>query len=446
MVDKQTRWVQDRFCIGIDDEMVVFKRPNSPNWYCRYYVREENKYYQKSLKTKSKTVALEKAKEKYRTITSIISREEKVFNLSWGDAVDHYAEMEYERFMGGVITEEWYKKKISYLRNKWVDYVGADTPVNKIDDEVARSYFNWRLTQVERKETLRQELTIIGAVYKDFLVRKKHVLEQPRFPKLSLTKKDKSRRTDTFTVEEWEVLYKNMRRWVEWDEIPHTRVASTRYGKRDNKEKDLREYQRRLEFCRRNVLREFILISANLGTRPVSELMNIRWRDVQVKKTLFKNWHNGTKDIYQLTCNVYINSKKTGERNVNGIAGRYFNRLKEFYESEGVDVKPDDYVFVDLEGRRKGKQLDSYVLNRLFRELMDYCQLDRLHYTPYHLRHFYITQRLLAGVDLVLVSENAGNSPTVIMQSYSHVRTELATQELNKVRDRSSLEEIGVAF
>ena len=39
--------------------------------------------------------------------------------------------------MGGVITEEWYKKKISYLRNKWVDYVGADTPVNKVDDEVA---------------------------------------------------------------------------------------------------------------------------------------------------------------------------------------------------------------------------------------------------------------------------------------------------------------------
>ena len=59
---------------------------------------------------------------------------------------------------------------------------------------------------------------------------------------------------------------------------------------------------------------EFILISANLGTRPVSELMNVRWRDVQVKKTLFKNWYNGTKDIYQLTCNVYINSKKTGER------------------------------------------------------------------------------------------------------------------------------------
>ena len=36
------------------------------------------------------------------------------------------------------------------------------------------------------------------------------------------------------------------------------------------------------------MLREFILISANLGTRPVSELMNIS-RDAE--KTLFKNWH-----------------------------------------------------------------------------------------------------------------------------------------------------------
>ena len=62
-----------------------------------------------------------------------------------------------------------------------------------------------------------------------------------------------------------------MRRWVEWDEIPHQREA-TRYGKKDNSVKEMNEYQRRIEWTRRNVLREFVLISANLGTRPVSEL------------------------------------------------------------------------------------------------------------------------------------------------------------------------------
>ena len=47
------------------------------------------------------------------------------------------------------------------------------------------------------------------------------------------------------------------------------------------------EYHRRIEWTRRNVLREFVLISANLGTRPVSELLNIKWKDVTVKKPSF---------------------------------------------------------------------------------------------------------------------------------------------------------------
>ena len=75
----------------------------------------------------------------------------------------------------------------------------------------------------------------------------------------------------------------------------------------------------------------------------------MKWKDVEVNKTLFKDMYADGNDVYKLTCNVYINSRKTGERNVNGIAGRYFNRLREFYESQGVKVTAEDYVFIDLE-------------------------------------------------------------------------------------------------
>ena len=92
MSDKSTRWVQERFSLGIDDEMVVFKRLNSPNWYCRYYVQQEQKYYQKSLKTANRVIANDKAKEIYRQITTLINRDEKVFGIKWIDALDGYAE------------------------------------------------------------------------------------------------------------------------------------------------------------------------------------------------------------------------------------------------------------------------------------------------------------------------------------------------------------------
>ena len=445
-MSKQTTWVQDRFCIGIDEEMVVFKRPNSPNWYCRYYVRAERKYYQKSLKTQSKIVAQEKAKEIYREITTLISRDEKVFSMTWEEAIDQYREMEYERFMGGVITEEWYKKKISFLRNTWMKFAGADTPVNQTTDEDGREFYRQRSLHLARKNTLRIELTLVRSIYSDFLVPKGYCLRTIRFPKVILKKADKARRVDTFTDEEWEVCFRNMRRWVEWDEVGHYRIAQTQYGKKENKVKELNEYQRKIEWCRRNVLREFILISANIGTRPVSELLNVKRKDVVITKTLFKNRYADGKDVWKLTCDVHIDSRKTGQRSVNGIAGAYFQRLFDFYESQGIKLEDDDYVFLDLEGRRKGQQLDKYVLNRLFRELMDYCKLDRIKFVPYHLRHFYITTRLMNGVDIVLLSENAGNSPKVIFDTYAHIRTKLATQELNKYRRRGSAEELGVEF
>lgn len=443
---ENARWVKDRFYVGIDDEMCVFMRPNSPNYYCRYYVREEQKYYQKSLRTKSKVVAQEKAKEIYREITTLVSRNEKVFNLTWKEAIDIYDEMEMERYMGGVIVREWYKKKCSYLRNTWMDFVGADTPVNKTTDDDAREFYRIRSRHLKTKSVLRHEITIVNSIYTDLLVPKGYCLRKLRMPKTTITKRDRSRRTDTFTIEEWEVLYKSMQRWTERDEITDERQAQTKYGKTTNKTKILTISQQELEWCRRNVLREFILISANLGTRPVSELLNVKRKDVNITKTKFKDWYADGNDEWRLTCDLFIDSRKTGERMVNGIAGRFFTRLMEFYESQGITLEPDDYMFIDLCGRRKGQQIDRFVLNRLFTELMHYAGLTRIKFTPYHLRHFYITQRLMNGVDVVLLSENAGNSPQVLLQSYSHIKTKLATQELNKQRKRSSREELGIDF
>jgi len=443
---ENARWVKDRFYVGIDDEMCVFMRPNSPNYYCRYYVRQEQKYYQKSLRTKSKVVAQEKAKEIYREITTLVSRDEKVFNLTWKEAIDIYDEMEMERYMGGVIVREWYKKKITYLRNTWMNFVGADTPVNKTNDDDAREFYRIRSRQLKTKASLRYEITIINSIYTDLLLPKSYCLRKLRMPKTTITKRDRSRRTDTFTIEEWEVLYKSMQRWTERDEITDERQAQTRYGKTSNMTKKLSISQQELEWCRRNILREFILISANMGTRPVSELLNVKRKDVNITKTKFKDWYAAGNDEWRLTCDVFIDSRKTGERMVNGIAGRFFTRLMEFYESQGITLQPDDYMFIDLSGRRKGQQINRHILNRLFTELMHYAGLTRIKFTPYHLRHFYITQRLMNGVDVVLLSENAGNSPQVLLQSYAHIKTKLATQELNKVRKRSSREELGIDF
>ena len=85
------------------------------------------------------------------------------YSLSLGVAIDTYHEREYERYVGGVIDKEWLTKKITYLRNTWGSFVGLDSPVNEADDATAEEFFRIRSNQVKRKETLRQELTIIRA-------------------------------------------------------------------------------------------------------------------------------------------------------------------------------------------------------------------------------------------------------------------------------------------
>ena len=89
------------------------------------------------------------------------------------------------------------------------------------------------------------------------------------------------------------------------DEITDERQAQTKYGKTTNKTKILTISQQELEWCRRNVLREFILISANLGTRPVSELLNVKRKDVNITKTKFKDWYADGNDEWRLTCDLF---------------------------------------------------------------------------------------------------------------------------------------------
>ena len=67
----------------------------------------------------------------------------------------------------------------------------------------------------------------------------------------------------------------------------------------------------------------------------------------------------------ELVAFIYINDEqKTGERQVIGICGSFFKRLKDYYR-ERFDYEPsgEDYVFLDMVGRRKEKYLTDFLLS-----------------------------------------------------------------------------------
>jgi len=429
-------WVQNKTEL-FEGELVVFQRANSPNYYMRVYVAKESKHYQKSLRTKSQYEAIEKAKVEYKIIQSKVSKEEKVFTITFGEALEQYAELEKARERRGLIGKDWLDKKNQYLTNSFVHYFGNTTLVNNVSDKGMEEYIDMRLKRCKKKQTIQQEITIIKHFYNSYLIKKGFVFKIPEFPAFKVRKQDKARREDTFTIQEYTKLFTYMREWVKEKNVSNTRIAVKDYGKKNSKEKVMSDWERKMEIHRRNLIREMILIGANTGIRCPKEMLSLKWEDIKVKKETIAGLYGSNVEKEELIAVIQINEEqKTGSRVVIGKAGEYFVRLKNYFrEVLGYEPEPNDFVFMEFFGRRKFESLDRYALYRMWGELMRDCKLRRIKFTPYHLRHFFITQSILNGVDLMLIAKNCGNSINTIASHYEHIQMETQTENLIKRRN-----------
>ena len=66
---------------------------------------------------------------------------------------------------------------------------------------------------------------------------------------------------------------------------------------------------------------------------------------------------------------------------------------------------------------------------------MNEVGLNRIEFSPYNLRGFYITQSILNGIDMLLIAKNCGNSLTTILKHYEFIDMERQTKDLIKRRN-----------
>ena len=429
-------WVQNKTEL-FEGELVVFQRANSPNFYMRVYIARESKHYQKSLRTKSQYEAIERAKVEYKILQQKVAKEEKVFTISLGEAVEGWFDNELLRERRGVIANSTFKKRTTYIKNTFAPFFGLETKVNDISDKQMTDFIDMRLRRVKKKSSLRQEVSVIKGFYNSYLIKKGFVFKIPEIPEFTSRKDDNAKREDTFNLKEWEKLYKFMREWVKPKNVSKIRIAKKEYGKKENKEKVLNDWEYQMEIHRRIIIRELILIGGSTGLRLPSEILSLKWGDIKVKKEKFAAMFNPEKEVEQLVAVIKVGKDmKTGARIAQGIAGSYFKRLKAYYRNElDYEPKDTDYVFMEFFGRRKFNALDRYALYRIWGELIRDCGLNRIDFQLYHLRHLFITQSILNGVDLLLISKNCGNSPNTIFNHYEHVEMEKQTQKLLQRRN-----------
>jgi site-specific recombinase XerD len=114
----------------------------------------------------------------------------------------------------------------------------------------------------------------------------------------------------------------------------------------------------------------------------------------------------------------------------------WFDNLWEFWiKAMGREPGDDDPVFATPTGKRLGSVKKS--LSELLKTaelLADHRGARR---TAYSFRHFYISQQLIAGVDVFLLAKNTGTSSDMIKPFYGQVRLERMAKELRpEWRDR----------
>lgn len=372
---------------------IIYTTPASNGIYqFRCWIPEEKKYYRKTLQTRHRAEAIKLGEEEMLGVLTKVKTGHKIFGLSWGELCEKFLEHTLERVQTGRITNGRYKTIKTQVHKHIVPFLHANLRVSEID---VNSFVDYGLHRRKKNPevqdvTIRNEYTTINAIIKWGFRRRYFPFEKCNVEEIRIV--DPPRR-DTFTITEYETLYRKTRSWV---------------AKADTEKE---RYYRQL-------IRDFILIKSNSLCR-FGELRQIKWSMVKVIKKNEKKFMQI--DLPKEIC------KNRKSRTVIARNGQYFERIKEYSNFTGKD----DWVFCHQDRSEPVSKSEFY---RYWTKLMEFSGLGALdkNLSYYSLRHFGITARLYAGVNHYEVSKLAGTSVTHIETHYEHMEMEKMLESASK--------------
>ena len=384
-------------CHNVLDGMAkVFRVKQSGKvWQFRMYIAEEQKTYRKSLKTSDLDTAKERARKAGTKIMSDVSAGKKIFGLKLQDAIDYYLDYRDKNHVAvGSITAERLVTIKSGLKHL-VTMLGGDTRISELDANTLKNYKRKRLEVAKAADvTIRNEQAMLNHFMRFLYEENLSHFSEFRFEKIRIIKDDVGKR-DTFTFDE----YKQLTRFMN--------------SKQYCKEKGISDDVRR----EREFVKNYVLISTNTCMR-VGELRQLKWSDlIKLEK--------GKDDNDVQTVWAYINiraetSKVRASRRVIARGGEYFQRIKQLQKYSDSS----HYIFSALDSTA---QFSARRWAMHWDLLMSGIGIDRSSWkdrnlTWYSLRHFGITCRVTAGVNVVDLADMAGTSISHIEKTYYHSR------------------------
>ena len=385
---------------------VLRTKQSNQIWQMRVWVREENRHFRKSLRTRDLEEAKEKARKIYYQMMGQIEVGHKIFSITMGECVGKYLEHQQQRVDGGFITSGR-RTTIATQMKHLLEFVGKNTKLDNIQRHKYKDYYSYRKKKHPevKNVTLINERATIGNLYKWAL--EKGYVNQGQLPLWSEIRKTISYR-NAMQREEYRVLYTYLRNW-------HKDVRN---------ERDVYE---------RQLCRDFILILANTGMR-FGEARKIKWNYVDIKKSPTSKYPN-----------VHIRipaelSKVRKDRTAIGMRGDIFKRIKTYSNH----THQQDFVFPDYDTGDAVSRKTLYRLWDIIRAESGITEFPE-DYSFYSLRHTYATYRLQFGnVDVFSLSKVMGCSVKYIEEHYGQIQVEKMTDYIT--RSKSTMDEVDGLF
>jgi len=376
---------------GGDVKLFTTKNSNGI-WYVKIWIHEENKYYQKSLRTRDENYARSLAENEYVQIKAKRLNNQQIFSKTLYSVIDEWLEG-IKKGVGISRTEGRYntiKSQTNWLKKFISD---KNVKIGDIEGSIFSNYYSWRRTQSESvvNSTLMNEGSTIRTIF-TFAIRRGYLLHG-FYAEFQSIKKENNRR-EALSVSELRTLQNYMK--------------SNKFLNDGDTNKT------------RDFVRDFSVLLANTGIR-FGEMRRIKWKHCKVVRG---------KDEKKKLCEIHLEdwmTKNGKERTVQGMRGDVLERIKSYSNY----THHNDYVFVD---NNSGNQLSKYMFYRAWNVMMKGTGLDKgwKKISYYNLRHTYATFRLYAGVDSRSLCENLGCGLRFLEEHYGHLQTKVMRDRLTQ--------------
>jgi integrase len=367
------------------------------SWFFRVYLRDEGRFYRKSLKTTSRRAAIQLGEEEFLALRAKVDSGQRILALSLRELVRRFSlHMEEQVRQDQIAVKTWQSQR--YRLTLGCDFLktvypsGLDTKIGGIDGSVFHGYLKWRQQNVVRKkrtirrDVVRDELLVIRKMF--LYAQTEHLCSAKTIPTWDIVVEKEGPKRARITHTHFKDFLNITAAWVKEAD-----------GPRDN-------YHRRL-------LMYIAGIVAQTGLRS-GEVFGLKNKDVEGRGK-----HERLITIRPETSKVRRGRQVFVPYMLSGWIEKY-QRFKE----------PNNFVFCPYDNGDRSARDVFYHLYKSLRVRLKEIELDW--FDLYHLRHWWITTRLLAEESISLVALASGTSVKEIEATYSHVTTELLTKRLNQ--------------